>query len=483
MTKDVPRTHAIFDPLRWVLLFLVALLVVGSTVVWVLEALRVQRNKVAILSAARTPTTLLRDFISELDEVAIEPKFVGELTQKIIAADLAEDLSSRSGGGWVELMEALRARELVAPDRWAAYVDKLFSEAEDAKDLEAVLVHLLRYERKGWLQPEMSVRLLRLAVALPGKRRPHRGIQKLVLDARKAGKVSDQDWAALVRRSFELRLVARQKVRHGSPLPVRFDRDGRRSGVWKVYQASSNLEALVVDGENFASDTTFSDGLWAGRKYLVPLVHRSGQDFLPGEHKVAVRMRFQVTARDGQSFEPLEWWVEEEKAFTVVPATQELVELITGPPEDLEPLDFIHDPVVEVGVEGGRREARLGFGVQHPPVAFSYDVFWKTGEGEVPLGSFFWRAVPRERRIGRSAAWRFPSNPEGPTVDLVFRPNRRRAEREADCYGIWGDEFVLEALPVTVLDGPFSPFSKGRAVSKGGARGRRGSRVLTPQRE
>lgn len=475
MTKDVPRTHASFDPLRWVLLFLVALLVVGSTVVWVLEALRVQRNKVAILSAARTPTTLLRDFISELDEVAIEPKFVGELTQKIIAVDLAEDLSSRSGGGgWVELMDALRARELVAPDRWTAYVDKLFSEAEDAKDPEAVLVHLLRYERKGWLQPEMSVRLLGLAVALPGKRRPHRGIQKLVLDARKAGKVSDQDWAALVRRSFDLRLVARQKVRHGSPLPVRFDRDGRRSGVWKVYQASSNLEALVVDGENFASDTTFSDGLWAGRKYLVPLVHRSGQDFLPGEHKVVVRMRFQVTARDGQSFEPLEWWVEEEKAFTVVPATQELVELISGPPEDLEPLDFIHDPVVEVGVEEGRPQTRLAFDVRYPPVAFSYDVFWKTGEGEVPLGSFFWRAVSRERHIRSSGGWRFPSNPEGPTVDLVFRPNRRLAEREADCYRIWGDEFVLEALPVTVLDGPFSR----RRMSKRGV-----SRVLTPQRE
>lgn len=102
---------------------------------------------------------------------------------------------------------------------------------------------------------------------------------------------------------------------------------------------------------------------------------------------------------------------------------------------------------LRMGMEHGRQRAKLILNVtRKPPVPLSFQVFVRSGQFEQQIGRF----SARDGSTGVSGFEEYFRDfpPDASAVDVIFRPDPASVEGQADWTEIWGQEIIIERVPV-----------------------------------
>lgn len=277
----------------------------------------------------------------------------------------------------------------------------------------------------------------------------------LVEAARTAGQVANEDWAAYIRRSATVRLVARARQRAGGVVHCEIELSPARCGT------SEMTVADVEKGELRIGGARQDDAFPGGRVAFSPQATAgsfSGSvpvgELEPGRY--VLEAAYEIGLGQG--------WGSEAPPVVVVKGEQSVEVELVGPDvelvkviEDAAALEAVRgtigvDPVkvTSAGMHWVHVTTNVWFGARDYAMAF--DVFLRDESGrEWPLSGMAMSAGIGKQGFGGGI------NIEGPfeaeEVDLVLRASPRRAEEEVGIAEILGGTIVVPGVKVMHQEG------------------------------
>ena len=297
-----------------------------------------------------------------------------------------------------------------------------------------------------------------LAVQSDTKRTWSRGWGNFIERARTQGAVSQADWKRYAEQAAAnvCTLVVRKKVRHGDPIPHRLVISGARVGNGDVLWLQTTLNTVQIGElrtrQGLGSGRMISPGGsgWFGNCfYLRP---EEWDKITVGRHTlkviVACEVRERGTVSKGRNNGPLisKQDVTYTFPFEVVPEDQPTVTVN----EDPALKQAVENAITNVRIETRKSGPHVILNVAPRPLDVAFDVYLCERKGKQREVKFGGVAIGARRATRRS----IPGN-EGKVKDLdfsamdvVLRPNVELGKWNVDVVNIWGEQIVLEDVPI-----------------------------------
>jgi hypothetical protein len=305
---------------------------------------------------------------------------------------------------------------------------------------------------------------------------------QFVEDARPLQAVSDEQWGRYAHGIiFDATLVPNTPVRLGDAVPFKIDFALRCSPtplfpvVFRVMPASVNgvrAQVKVRAGDPWSvahpgSRSFGYDSVWMGippslsvtapdRDPSSPNAWPAARDRGEGIQSVQVHAYVFENPNHPWRIQRMRDLVPEvaianrtfdiEAPFTVVAADASTVSLVTDP---ARAPDLSHRSTLVRQQRDGRWRCQGQINVPSTPTGIAFDVFWRAGGREWPLGSI------TSTQGGSGTQWHYYYGTFDnfdpvtyPTVDVILRPSEAAARRVPGMTAIWGAEIILKDVPI-----------------------------------
>jgi hypothetical protein len=377
----------------------------------------------------------------------------------------------------------------------------------DAARSKAVAAELLaRYNGKK-LEEEQVTRVMECALDVQGDERLPWATEwgDLIETGRSDGKLSEADQARFRVQSAVVALKPRPRVRIGDPAPLVISLKEARIGSSTALQSQVIFKSATVDGKpmkqarvkapgGFATTFTSpmlgwfqlfgaSNRMWGGQAYgQAALLLDLPKDLEAGPKQIQIsvyivtkpqstRSSFSFSTGAPRKNDPDARLVERTVSVLVDPADVKGVELVQPSADvkekmrrmaeasDLRVQVFDQGGVFSVvGPSGPIGSASMTFSIDGRPMEGAFDVLWRSGEREWPIGTLTTGtgADPNGYTLGPGMdAQRYVYGQvqgfDADTVDVVLRPSEKAAARTIDLTRIYGEEIVAKDVHVSVM--------------------------------
>ena len=351
-------------------------------------------------------------------------------------------------GGWL----SIRAHQFLTQNDLSSYkpvwwllINARSSSPQERDPAFSRLLQLLR-EKKLKSSQSRSVVALILAAQADPKRAWQKDWGCLIEDLHEQHVVLDEEWNTYWRQGWSLKLYLRQNVSRDGPLPVILSylsppKDSGRYLVDPPLLYKARIGDISLDVPQVRSRVSRSS--YVG---LPPEIARlkDGPQIVQATVRIPRTLPHAGFFRFPKELEPLD--IPLQGQFTLFPSDQTTVAMVSRPELESQLIKCIGlKPITVKRRKGGSEQnASCTISVNNPPVDIAFSVWIRQGGAEWP--------------IGRVVCWRFerqecplegPANAlEGPEAELILRPDPSAGTSTTHVREIWGDELVIEKVPV-----------------------------------
>ena len=282
------------------------------------------------------------------------------------------------------------------------------------------------------------------------------------------GHLNDEQLERYLHNAIEsaLSFRLRSPVRAATRVPIEMSFESLRASPYATFTVALSFDEIRI-GETAAP---LRGGGSSGSSELRPRMrHRRHTSVIApsnaATYPVRVRLRVGVAEagrldretqralrRAPDRWPPLvtQWTMEFEAELDVRPADAELVRLVRDDALRAQVLDALRIDSVVVGLDRGRMLTSSEPSLPPLPIDIFCRVTWRDGDREWRIDGAGVRMRRNQRGTLHVNAYLEDFDPIPETVDVVFSPDPAAAERTLDVWEIWGEEIVIEDVPVFV---------------------------------
>jgi hypothetical protein len=291
--------------------------------------------------------------------------------------------------------------------------------------------------------------------------------------------LDDDSWKRYVRQAISLSLETRKRVRVGGRIPIRID-GGFNTADGPGFIRSAGPQSVIgidlVPRQYALGPMQLS---WNQLKTyyqqdrIGPLVFEHGSKVEPvksglptapphtetprapspaglvgakaGDHEMKLSynaVAYNLNQRDAPIIDS--WVIELKAKLQLVEADQSPVELLRDPGQAQLVRDAISIRPIQLSAQGPDNSFTMPYRLLNLPVDIYFKVSIRAGDREAPVG--FMRTKPSSSVITTSG--RYIALQSGDTVDVILKPAPFHAERTLDIDTIWGEDIIIEKVPV-----------------------------------
>ncbi len=261
--------------------------------------------------------------------------------------------------------------------------------------------------------------------------------------------LSREQMASYARNAVNLEVSVRPRIAAGAPGAVRMAVNHPKVGRTRQIWLQPSLVRIQIAGQSLPAPGTMgriglkgtASGMIGAR--LGPI------DVEPGEHEMRMTWAVRATENGSETEAPIcEWTFDVTAPLTVLPQGAPVVNMVLdeGRRQGVEAAISCPLPIVVRPGAAGASNASASVLFTDLPIGVAFDVFARAEGREWPFGI----AVLNGGFRGQHAVGVGGDVPglTAPKVDLILRPSVAAASNDTEILEIWGEEIVLENVPV-----------------------------------
>lgn len=269
--------------------------------------------------------------------------------------------------------------------------------------------------------------------------------------ARNAGLVDDERWKRYIKQGIQFEIVVRPKVHANGIVPVLARHKHRLSNntdFWIRAKTKSFAIGSAISRDFHGRGWGASGSGGGGTSTKRFSLNRLEQPLEPGEYPIKYELGLKVSVGFAQDAPVVhEWDVEFADKVQIVDANAQTVTLVRDPSLQQQVKAALSVRSFRIR-NGDRSSPSLVVDVNNSPVDVAFEVFIDDGQQDVwSMGSIYVKKNIKHGwhvSKGENPIFELPA-----TVDLIFKPSVESAKSSVDIFKIWGEEVVVEDVPVS----------------------------------